>query len=96
MYWRETAYVSINLVVSEICLNVSIVTRACLWKRVKLGYLGVRTGSDVVRGFSSLRVVLGIFLRTEPEAPATSRARVVSARLRWFGATLCRWLSARG
>lgn len=96
MYWRETAYVSIDLIVSEICLNMSIVTRACLWKRIKLGYLGVRTGSDVIGGFPSLCVILGVFLRTEPEAPATGRTRVVSARLRWFGATLRRWMSARG
>ena len=96
MYRRETAYVSIDLIVGEICLYVSIVTRACLGKRVNLGCLGVRTGSGVVRGFPSLRVVLGIFLRAEPEAPAASRARVISARLRWFGATLWRWLSTRG
>jgi hypothetical protein len=91
------AYIGINLIVSEICLNVSIVVaRACFRNRINFGCLGLCSCSCVIGGFPSLRVVLSILLRAEPETPAASRSRVAGARLGWFGTTLCRWLSTRG
>ena len=93
---EETAHVSIDFVVGEICFNVSIlVTCACIGKRVNYGCLRLCSGGYIVRGLPGLRAVLGIFLRAETEASAASRSRFVGTRLWWFCATLCGGLSSR-